>query len=1013
MPHGIYDYHKDLKTLHVNCEKPRAYYVPFSNERDARDGVREYSEYFKTLTGTWDFNFYKSVSDVPSPMGDVKFIETLDVPMNWQHAFGRNYDKIQYTNVEYPFPINPPHVPKDNPAGLYSRSFTLAEEELSGKDIMLNFEGVDSCFYLYINGKFVGYSQVSHMTSEFNVTDYVKAGENLIRVLVLKWCDGSYLEDQDMFRSSGIFREVYLLRRDKVRINDVFVRYDLNDDFSKADVRVELSTNTKLDAEIKIESYLGKELFKNSVSVDGTETFELSAIENPDLWSAEKPTLYYLEIKAGSEYIRIPFGIKKIEIKNAVIYINGKKVKARGVNRHDSHPYLGHATPMEHMKRDVVLMKRHNVNFVRTSHYPNDPRFLELCDVYGLYVCDEADLECHGFGNGISNHPLTNNPDWEEAYLDRAERMLERDKNHASIVLWSVGNESGAGMNHIKMLQYYKNRDGSRLVTSEDETRVALSTDKGFIKGADAAFTAAELREFCDIENRMYLSPQQIIDDYLKLPKPLFLCEYSHAMGNGPGDLKSYWDLIYKHDKLFGGCIWELLDHAAVQGDMPYIKPEFLYGGDHGEFPHSGEFCVDGLLYPDRRPHTGFLEAKQIYKPFSISYENGALKIKSLRYFESLSDLDIFYTVERNGEVIESACLGAANIAPLKTKTIKLDIEAKEFTTLNVSLRQNKATAWAEAGYEVGSEQFIISDEITINKRPLSKATLESDESYYTVKLGELTVKVGVDSGLIESINSNGKEMITEPVTPTIWRAPTDNDRRIKIDWTRWRVNYDKVEFFPQNSCAEKTDDGVKISVEGSMGAKGFFPFITLNLTYTFSDGIYLECDANIKKGMPSLPRFGFKFRMPEGCEDVRYFGYGPYESYADKRLASRISLFRTTATENFEHYVRPQDNSAHYGCKWADVTSVAGHGLYFSAESFSLSVSHFSPEYLTKFAHDFELVPERETTVIIDYKTSGIGSASCGPDLAPRITENEIKFKFFFKPVFTGNILPFKEYRK
>ena len=1019
MPHGIYDYHKDLKTLHVNCEKPRAYFVPFSNEAGARDGVREYSEYFKTLIGEWDFNFYKSVTDVPCPTGEVEFLEKLDVPMNWQHAFGRNYDKIQYSNQEYPFPNNPPHVPRENPAGLYSRSFTLTEEELSGKDIMLNFEGVDSCFYLYLNNKFVGYSQVSHMTSEFNVTDYVKPGENLIRVLVLKWCHGSYLEDQDMFRSSGIFREVYLLRRDKARINDVFVRYDLNDDFSKADLRVELSTNSALDAEIKVVSARGAELLSKNTKLSGTETLELGSIENPSLWSAEKPTLYYLEIKAGNEYVTIPFGFKKIEVKNAVIYINGQKVKARGVNRHDSHPYLGHATPMEHMKRDVMLMKQHNVNFVRTSHYPNDPRFLELCDVYGLYVCDEADLECHGIRtNGMSDHPLTNNPEWEEAYLDRAERMLERDKNHASIVMWSVGNESGAGMNHRKMLQYYKNRDGSRLVTSEDETRVAEMTANGSNKNLGPrynAYTPEFLREFCDIENRMYVDTDAMTRVYAKLPKPFFLCEYSHAMGNGPGDLKAYWDTIYGNDKFFGGCIWELLDHAAVQGEYPYIKPEYLYGGDHGEFPHSAEFCVDGLLYPDRRPHTGFLEAKQVYKPFKITYENGTLKIKSLRYFENLSDLDIFYTVERNGEVIESAGLGAANIAPLRTKSIKLNIEAKEFTALNVSLRQNTATAWAEIGYEVGSEQFIISDNITVREPKPSTVTLDSDSASYIVKFGETVVKIGFDSGLIESINANGKEMLTSPVTPTIWRAPTDNDRRIKLEWTKRLVNYDKAESFCTNSKAEKTENGVIVTSNVIIAPKSCAPIVTMTLKYSFDDRICVDCEAKLTRGLPYLPRFGFKLSMPEGCEDVRYFGYGPYESYEDKRLASRVGLFRTTATENFEHYVRPQENSAHHACKWADVTSVAGHGLYFSAEKFSLSVSHFSPEYLTGFKHDFELVPERDTTVIIDYRTSGIGSDSCGPHLAEefRINEEDIKFKFYIKPVFTGNILPFKEYRK
>ena len=1021
MPFGIFDYHTTHKILHVNCEKPRAYFVPFSNEADARDGAREYSEYFKTLIGEWDFKFYNNLFEVDDPSGEVEFFEKLDVPMNWQHALGRNYDKIQYTNSDYPIPLDPPNVPLENPVGLYSRSFTLTEEELSGKDIMLNFEGVDSCFYLYINNKFVGYSQVSHMTSEFNVTDFVKAGENLIRVLVLKWCDGTYLEDQDMFRSSGIFREVYLLRRDKARINDVFVRYDLNDDFSKADVRVELAANAKLDAEIKIVSACGKEILKAQASVSGLETVELGAIENPTLWSSEEPNLYYLFVKCGTEYIRIPFGIKKIEIKNAVIYINGKKVKAKGVNRHDSHPYLGHATPMEHMKRDVMIMKRFNVNMVRTSHYPNDPRFLELCDVYGLYVCDETDLECHGSHIYHTNNMFSNNPDWEEAYLDRAERMLERDKNHASIIMWSVGNESGAGVNHKAMAEYFRRRDGSRILLVDDESKISTAIDNPnnwiykSLSEEEKKIDTDYYRSYIDVQSAMYPAIDIVENYHLKLGLPFFMCEYCHAMGNGPGDLKAYWDLIYKHDNFFGGCVWEFTDHAAVKGEYPYTNPEFLYGGDHGEFPHFGAFCVDGLVYPDRRPHTGLFEVKEAYKPFRASYENGTLKIKSLRNFTSLSDLSIYYTVERNGEVIKSACLGAANIAPGKTKSFKLEIEAKEYTTLNVSLRQNVKTEWEDVGYEVGSEQFIISDALSVAPVKDGGVKISSEKTAHVITFGETIVRVGYASGLIESIKSNGKEMLTKPVTPTIWRAPTDNDRNIRLQWEANGKNYDKAQCFCRSTKAELVDGKAIVHVNAFVGINMAEPIIEMNLTYTFDDRIGVDCDAKFRSKLPHLPRFGFELKMPEGCEDVRYFGYGPYESYEDKRLASRMGLFRTTATENFEHYVRPQENSAHYNCKWADVTSVAGHGLYFSAEKFSLSVSHFSPKYLMGFKHDFELVPERETTVIIDYRMGGIGSASCGPELAKeyRIDEENIKFNFFIKPVFTGNILPFKEYRK
>ena len=397
MPFGIFDYHKSLSHLHVGCEAPRAYYIPFATSEEASVGVRDYSPYFKTLIGTWDFKFYKSVTEVPDPrITEIVFEDKLDVPMNWQNALGRGYDGIQYTNVDYPFPMDPPHVPAENPAGLYSRSFILDASDIDGKDVMLNFEGVDSCFYLFINDKFVGYSQVSHMTSEFNVTDFVVAGENKIQVLVLKWGEGSYLEDQDMFRASGIFREVYILLRDKARINDVFVKCELDADFSLADFSAELDVTSPLDIKASLLDADGRLIESVDAKIESLGRIEFSSVEEPMLWSDESPYLYAIELKSGSEVIRINVGARRVEIVGRVVLINGKKVKAKGVNRHDSHPILGHATPMEHMKRDLMILKRNNVNMIRTSHYPNDPRFLELCDKYGFYVCDEADLECHG-----------------------------------------------------------------------------------------------------------------------------------------------------------------------------------------------------------------------------------------------------------------------------------------------------------------------------------------------------------------------------------------------------------------------------------------------------------------------------------------------------------------------------------------------------------------------------------------------------------------------------------------
>ena len=1020
MPFGIKDYHKDLASLHIGCERPHAYFIPHKDESTI-EKMRNASPYFKSLVGAWDFKFYPSVTEANDPRFElIEYTEKMNVPSNWQYSIGRGYDVPQYTNSNYPIPLDPPTVPEKNPAALYRRDFTLTEGFIKGKDLMLNFEGVDSCFYLFINKKFVGYSQVSHMTSEFNITNFVTEGKNEISVLVVKWCDGTYLEDQDMYRASGIFREVYILARDKARIDDIFVRATPADDFKSAEVTVDFKTNAKCEILYTLTDKEGKILLSGSASVEGEKTVSVGNLLSPYLWSDESPYLYSLIIKSNDEIIRIPVGVRKIEVRGKVVYINGKKVKVKGANRHDSHPALGHATPYEHMKRDVLIMKACNMNMVRTSHYPNDPRFAELCDIYGLYMCDEADLECHGIGDAIYfDHPmLTDDKDWQAAYLDRAERMLERDKNHPSIIMWSVGNESGPGINHEAMANYYKKRDPERLVHAEDESRRCFVINEQERKSGNFNNIEPEHYEsYFDIESRMY-SPLGIIENYYlnpkKTKKPFFLCEYCHAMGNGPGDIGAYVDLMYKHDAFFGGCVWELLDHSVSIGEYRFAHPSFIYGGDSGEFPHDSNFCVDGLLYPDRKLHTGMLEVKAAYAPFAASYEDGVLKIKSRRFFESLKDLTLYYTVEKNGKVIISGSLGEMNIPPRATKSYKLNIAEDGFTTLNISAKRNTACEWSDIGDEVASAQFIISENIESSPEYLG-AQLAEDDKFYIATFGENTVKVGKASGLIESIVADGRELICEPVTPTVWRAPTDNDRIIKNNW--YKYNYARLTPDAQSVIAEVSKDSVKVTSVIRLASAPRVPVAKIKLVYTFSHGagIGIECEANIAKDIPSLPRFGFKFTMPEDAEDVRYFGYGPYESYQDKRLASRISLFKTTATENFEHYVRPQENSAHYGCKWADITTAYGQGLYFSASCFSLSVSHFTPEYLTTTQHDYELIPNKETTVIIDYRNAGIGSNSCGPALDPKfeISEKKINFKFNVKPLFTGNVSPFDEYVK
>ena len=1019
MPFGIKDYHKSLADLHVGCERPHAYFIPHSELNGALNLPRDYSDRFKTLVGKWDFRFFSSVTDLLGcELADVEFSDKLDVPMNWQYATGRGYDVPQYTNVNYPFPKNAPHVPEINPAGLYSRDFTVTEDFLGGREVMLNFEGVDSCFYLFVNGEFAGYSQVSHMTSEFNVTKYLRVGKNNVKVLVIKWCDGSYLEDQDMFRASGIFREVYLLSRDEVRLEDIFVKCDLNDDFTSATLTAELVTNKCAEVSYTLLDKEGNTVLSGKCVQEGKADITLGEIKNPHLWSDETPYLYTLILECSGEFIKIAVGIRRIEVKGKVVYLNGKNIKARGVNRHDSNPYLGHATPYEHMKRDVMIMKAHNVNTVRTSHYPNDPRFLELCNEYGLYVLDEADMETHGYGTFRYDNVPTVSPEWKHAYLDRAERMLERDKNQPSVIIWSVGNEAGCGENLIAMGVYFRTRDPRRLVHDENHSRMARESEierKNPGSSSSGAipegFRTEHFRDHTDIESRMYPSPKEIEEYYLTnddITRPFFLCEYCHAMGNGPGDLADYQALIDKYDCFFGGCIWELIDHSVAIGDLKYQSPHFIYGGDSGEFPHDAEFCVDGLVYPDRRPHTGFLEAKEVFAPFSVSYADGKLTVKSKRRFTSLSDLYLVYTVERFGKVIHTATIDL-DVAPKAEKTYALDLPMLDgLTTLNVSVRQKAATEWADAGYELGQAQFILSDEKLGAKARNSDVTIDESATAYTVTFGECEVKIGKTSGLIEAMISDGKDMICEPVTPIMWRAPTDNDRKIRAGWQTNHLH--RLVCHGLGTSVQ----GNTVSAELMLAANGAYPAAKLSVSYIFDgNGISIRTHASIGEAIPAIPRFGFKFTAPDEFENLSYLGYGPYESYEDKRLASRISAFTTTVTDNFEHYVRPQENSSHYGCKWASVSSVTGYSLFFAAESFSLSASHYEPHYLTAFKHDFELIPQKNTTVIIDYRNAGIGSNSCGPALNERyrISEKEFDFEFSVKPENIGNHIPEVEY--
>ena len=1019
MPFGIKDYHKDLNTLHVGTEKPRAYFIPYGTEESALNGSREDSCFFKNLSGSWDFKFYESVENLPSDRGaKIKFTDKMPVPSSWQYSIGKGYDVPQYTNVTYPFAYDPPKVPEKNPAALYRRTFTLSDTVTSGKDVMLNFDGVDSCFYLFVNGEFAGYSEVSHATSEFNITHLVHAGENTLSVLVVKWCSTSYLEDQDKFRSSGIFREVYLIYRARRRIEDLQVSAIPAPSLGKAPVTLKLRTNRPLEVHFSLKNAEGEEIATGDATADGNTEITVAELKSPRLWSDEDPYLYTLIIKADDEFIPVKVGVRRIEIKKKVVYINGEKVKAKGVNRHDSNPWVGAAVSLESMREDLLIMKRNNINMVRTSHYPNDPRFAELCDIYGIYMCDEADAECHGIPDIYCDDPeLTNDPAWEHVYLDRVERLYERDKNHPSVIMWSVGNESGPGANHKAMRDFLKSRDTTRIIHIEDESRRVYDIDMATSDPKAARAKTDKYRSYTEIESRMYPEIEKLGYYFGKNSRatgPLFLCEYVHAMGNGPGGIGDYVELMYKEDEFFGGCVWEFSDHSVATGKARFASPDFIYGGDSGEFPHDSNFCVDGLVDPDRKPHTGMLEVKAAYRPLDFSFENGKLTVTSRRLFTDLSDLTLSYTVEKNGVIVKSVALGVLDIAPGKKKSFKIDAPSGGFTTLNVCANLAYKREWADAGYEVAHAQFILNGEIEENYSMLGATLTESDDQF-TVAFDECTVSIGRRSGLIESFIADGEEMLTAPVTPMVWRAPTDNDRKIKREWMEKQL--DRAHLVCDAVRAEECAHGVSIEAKLVLMSESESTIAVMDVVYdvTGGRGVSVSCRATVADGIPSLPRFGFRFTLPERMEKVRYLGYGPYESYEDKHLASHIALHRTTVTDNFVDYIKPQENGAHCGCLFADVFAEHGHGIYFSARSFSLSVSHYTPEALTEAKHRYELSPALDTTVIIDYRNAGIGSASCGPTLPQKyqINEREFDFKFNFKPTFVGNPNPFSEYVK
>ncbi len=1000
-------FYEDLNVMHDKTMSARAYYIPASVRMNDLVEYRERSDRFQLLNGEWKFRYYSSIYDVTESFYekgyDVSGFDQVTVPGVWQMD---GYDTHQYTNIRYPFPFDPPYVPQDIPCGAYVHNFEYHREKKAPK-AFLNFEGVDSCFYVWVNGAYAGYSQVPHATSEFDVTDLLNEGENTLAVLVLKWCDGSYLEDQDKFRMSGIFRDVYLLKRPEKTIRDYYITTDVEKD--SVVVKLDMHFSEPVETKVTIEDKYGAVVARGEAAENGV--LELTVL-NPVLWNAENPYLYQVILTMPDEVIVDRIGFRTIEIKDKVVYFNGEKIKFRGVNRHDSDPETGFVINARQIKKDLMLMKQHNFNAIRSSHYPNAPYFYQMCDEYGFMVIDEADIEAHGpfmlyrkedtDQNRFQhwNEKIADDPAWEKAIVDRVRLMVQRDKNRPSIIMWSMGNESAYGCNFEKALAWTKKFDPDR-ITQYESARY---------RNYDITYDYENL----DLYSRMYPSLQEI-EDYLKNDgsKPFLLVEYCHSMGNGPGDFEDYFQMIHKDDRMCGGFVWEWCDHAIAHGTAENGKTRYYYGGDHGEAIHDGNFCMDGLVYPDRTPHTGLLEYKNVYRPVRVvSYDqkNGQIVLHNYMDFDNLKDyVDISYEMTQDGLTVEKGKLANVVAVPHSDAEVELKLQVPNTGKVYLKLiyRLKKQMPLLEQGYELGFDEMKLANEDDRNRQAVK--WMEQEKAIGTIHVKEndrqivlqakdFTYVLDKRTGLFEDMQFAGRSYMNHPMELNIWRAPTDNDMYIKQEWKK--AHYDAAYTRAYRIEVLQNKHGVLIMEHVAVVADTVQKILDVKMTWKINEDGKIEAviEAIKDKEFPDLPRFGIRMFLNKKMDEITYFGMGPQESYRDKHQASCHGLFRSKVAQMHEDYIRPQENGSHYDCDYVELTNGQCGIAAVSKNPFSFNASVYTQEELERVSHNYELKESDSIVFCMDYAMNGIGSNSCGPDVLDKYRFAEEAFQFQFE---------------
>ncbi len=1000
---------EDYTSIGRNRTDSRAYFVPHLDETTAVTGQRGESACFKLLNGTWRFNYVETPADRPSnfadPEYDVSGWDDIQVPCSWQVE---GYGRPHYTNMPYPFPVDPPHVPTENPVGTYRRTFDLPED-WGGREVFLRFEGVDSAFQVFVNGHDVGFSKGSRLPSEFDITEHLQPGQNVVGVQVYKWSDGSYLEAQDHWWLSGIFRDVYLVATPPVHVFDYAVTTTFDDDYRDAVLSVECEirncreTGPSGDG-VKVEGKLVGEtgevvarMKSSPVSVEAGEGASVSmevSVEEPRKWSAESPELYSLFISLcdseGNTVETIPerVGFREVEITDENFLVNGVPVMIKGVNRHDFDPELGKTVPHGKMVHDLLLMKRHNINAVRTSHYPNDPRFLQLCDEYGLYVIDETDLETHGFGMFGDVGKISKDPEWETAYVDRMERMVERDKNRPSVIMWSLGNESGFGCNHESMAECARSIDGTRMIHYEGDTETDVA----------------------DVHSEMYPSIDNFPRKVRRVDKPIFFCEYCHAMGNGPGGLQDYWDEFYRYNRIQGGCVWEWIDHGfpkVSEGGETY----WAYGGDFGDEPNDGNFIIDGLVFPDRTPSPGLVEYKKVIEPVKVEpvdLEDGRVRLHNRYDFLSLDHLACSWELAVDGEVVRSGGADLPLVRPGGTAVVEIPVgdrpplPAGAECHLNLSFQLAESTRWARAGHEVAWAQVLMpweSDEVSV-RRTVSNAPIRVGEEGRELQVTGEDFALVFDStyGRIKSWSYEGTELLLAGPRVNFWRAPTDNDVDVANEWRGAGLNALEHRTISCEYGIGEEDDAAEITVHSRVAPPMYERAYSCDYTYRISrNGVVVLNVHGVPEGeFPVLPRIGLHMRLRSQFDRVAWYGRGPGESYIDSKQAGKVAQHCAVVDDLYTPYVYPQENGNRTDVRWVSMTDCRGMGLLaVGRPEINFSAHRFRTEDFARAEHTVDLEPRSEINLNLDYRQRPLGTASCGPGPRPKYELEATEFDY------------------